>query len=240
MLNFSLQLAELWIIKEGLKMKHINYLLLAFFSLAFVSCSSINTVKDFSSKEKFYEDFNDFAKNKNVEVTLINDSSFTTLKATRISNDSLIVNVKNENVLSLSEIANMKYNNTNFVHSSADIILKDGEKLNVENIKILHDSSIQFTNCKGIKEYLPLNKVKKASYLQRLPGVITGLSLGAITGAIVGIIALYVIHPSGIGRNNESSNNSDAAFMTYIFSGAIIGSVIGWITGHNYVYQFNP
>ena len=66
---------------------------------------------------------------------MINDSSFTTLKAARIWNDSLIVNVKNENVLSLSEIVNMKYNNTSFVHSSADIILKDGETLNVENIK---------------------------------------------------------------------------------------------------------
>ncbi len=175
---------------------------------------------------------------------MINDSSFTTLKAARIWNDSLIVNVKNENVLSLSEIVNMKYNNTSFVHSSADIILKDGETLNVENIKILHDSSIQFTNCKGIKEYLPLNKVKKASYLQRLPGVITGLSLGTITGAITGVIVLYVLHSSGLGSNSESSNNSDAAFMTFIFSGAVIGSVIGsvigWITGHNYVYQFNP
>ncbi|MHB8338076.1 MAG: hypothetical protein ACYDEE_11735 [Ignavibacteriaceae bacterium] len=221
-------------------MKHINYLLFAFFSLAFVSCSSIDTVKDFSSKEKFYNDFNDFAKNKNVEVTLINDSSFTTSEGASISNDTLILNIKNENELSLSEIVNMKYNNTSFVHSSADIILKDGEKLNVENIKILHDSSIQFTNCKGIKEYLPLNKVKKASYLQRLPGVMTGLSLGTITGAITGVIVLYVLHSSVLGSNSELSNSPDAAFMTYIFSGAIIGSVIGWITGHNYVYQFNP
>ena len=75
----------------------IKYLVIVVYALFFIGCSSIYTVSDFSSKDKFYEDFNSFVKNKNVKVTLNNDSSFTTFKNTRISNDTLILIGQNEN-----------------------------------------------------------------------------------------------------------------------------------------------
>ncbi|MHB8854554.1 MAG: hypothetical protein ACYC6P_14525 [Ignavibacteriaceae bacterium] len=66
-----------------------NILMIMSLSLFCVGCSSYYTAKDFSSKEKYYKDFNDFAKNKNMTVTLINDSSFTTYVGSEILNDTL-------------------------------------------------------------------------------------------------------------------------------------------------------
>jgi hypothetical protein len=71
--------------------------IVTFISLFLIGCSSIYTVKDFSSKDKYYEDFNSFVKNKNVKVTLNNDSSLTTFENTRISDDTLILMGQNEN-----------------------------------------------------------------------------------------------------------------------------------------------
>ncbi len=70
------------------------------FLLFLSSCSYYYSEKSFSTKEKYYKDFNDFAKNKNVEVTLTNDSSFTTLNGSSISNDTLTFNYKNNKLLS--------------------------------------------------------------------------------------------------------------------------------------------
>ncbi len=69
-------------------MKHIHFV--SILMLLFMGCSGIYTLQNYPSKQKFYEDFNNFAKNKNLKVTLNNDSSFVTQKGTKISNDSLI------------------------------------------------------------------------------------------------------------------------------------------------------
>ncbi|MHB8851719.1 MAG: hypothetical protein ACYC6P_00010 [Ignavibacteriaceae bacterium] len=71
------------------------YFLIIIILLVFTGCSSYYTEKRFPSKEKFYDDFNNFAKNKNVEVTLMNDSSFTILEGASISEDTLTFNYKN-------------------------------------------------------------------------------------------------------------------------------------------------
>lgn len=55
----------------------------------FFGCSSTYRITDFSSKEKFYKDFNSFAKNRNVNVRLVNDSTFSSPNGAIISNDSL-------------------------------------------------------------------------------------------------------------------------------------------------------
>ena len=52
-------------------------------------CSSVYTIYDFPSKEKFYKDFNSFAENKSLIVTLINDSSFTMNCYSKITADTL-------------------------------------------------------------------------------------------------------------------------------------------------------
>jgi hypothetical protein len=66
-------------------MKSTYYLIVVFISLVILGCSSTYTIKDFSSKEKFYDDFNNFAKDKNVEVQFVNDSSLT------IGNGAIII-----------------------------------------------------------------------------------------------------------------------------------------------------
>ena len=67
----------------------IFYLITAVFLLSLIGCSSTYKVSDFSSKDKFYEDFNNLARNKSVKVTLLNDSSFSINSGAAIQNDSL-------------------------------------------------------------------------------------------------------------------------------------------------------
>ncbi len=58
--------------------------------LILTGCSSTYTLKNFSSKEKFYENFNNYMSNKPVKVTFVEDSSFIISENVKISNDSLI------------------------------------------------------------------------------------------------------------------------------------------------------
>ena len=80
----------------------IFYLIATIFLLTLTGCSSTYKVSDFSSKDKFYEDFNNFTNKKTLKVTLNNDSSFIINKGAMISNDSLTYannsNGKKENV----------------------------------------------------------------------------------------------------------------------------------------------
>ena len=104
-------------IKEAMKL-----ILLFIMPLIFIGCSSIYTVKDFSSKEKFYEDFNNSVKNKELEITLVNDSSFSVLEGSKIADDSLdlILNFQNkEHTLVADEIENIKYYGDSYSSPSA-------------------------------------------------------------------------------------------------------------------------
>ena len=73
----------------------IFYLITAVFLLTLTGCSSIYRISDFPSKDKFYGDFNKFADNKNLKVTLTNDSSFYSRRKTEISEDTLIIHNEN-------------------------------------------------------------------------------------------------------------------------------------------------
>ena len=79
------------------------YLIIAVFALFFIGCSSTYRISDFPSKDKFYGDFNKFADNKNMKVTLTNDSSFTAEGKTEISGDTLIItmNVQKEEKINI-------------------------------------------------------------------------------------------------------------------------------------------
>ncbi len=66
-----------------------KYLIGIFTSLVLIGCSSTYRISDFSSEEKFYEDFNNFTKDKNVKVTLSNDSVFYSNNGTEIIRDTL-------------------------------------------------------------------------------------------------------------------------------------------------------
>ncbi len=116
--------------KGNIFMKYI-YLMVYLFVFLFTGCSSTYTIKDFSSKEKFYNDFNNSVKNKSVEITFINDSSFTLNSRVAVEGDSLyslnpFVSRTGARI-SLSELKEIKY--TGFDNSSAALTLKDGEVL---------------------------------------------------------------------------------------------------------------
>ncbi len=71
-------------------MKDTN-LIFFIFVLLFIGCSSTNTIKDSTSKEKFYEDFNKSVKDKNIKVTLTNDSLLALPGGAVIQNDTLFL-----------------------------------------------------------------------------------------------------------------------------------------------------
>jgi hypothetical protein len=136
-------------------------------SLLFAGCSTIYTIKDFPSKEKFYEDFNNSAKDKKIKVILLNDSSFTVAQGGVLENDTLFVfgELNETEHLSL-ELSDLKKENfrTNDDYNSTFVLLKNSEKLNYKNIK---------TNCDTLSfdiiQYLPisfaLSDLVKLNYL---------------------------------------------------------------------------
>jgi len=207
--------------------------------LILIGCSSTYTTKDFSSKEKFYEDFNKSVENKNVKVTLMNDSSFNSRENTRIANDTLyfMSNLQAEKKIPLSEIQSIKHNyNTSSLEDNVKILLKNGEKYRSRNIKILSDSLLQFTMNKAIEKYLPLIEVKSVSYKNRWLGIPGRLLIGAAAGYVLGIY----IGSSFNGKTQSGYNKSTYFYGLGAPVGALVGGIIGFITGYNYIYQFNP
>jgi hypothetical protein len=91
----------------------IYYLIFAVVSLLFIGCSSTYTIKSFSSKEKFYEDFNKSASGKTLTVVLTNDSTFVIGRGARVSNDSLFTNIDNPiSTMPLKNIKRISYKNS--------------------------------------------------------------------------------------------------------------------------------
>jgi hypothetical protein len=207
--------------------------------LLFTGCSSTYTIKYFSSKDNFYNDFNKFAGNKSLKVTLINDSSFISEEGVKISNDSLILPFMTPEVnksVPFNEIKNIDYLSSNFTSPSAEIYLKNGNKFYGRNIKITDDSIVNFIDYSRNSIYysLPLIRIKKICYKERWKNLSAGLLGGAGVGLITGLV-IVSSYP-----NNKDHPDS---YLTYIFSpviGAVLGSAIGWIVGYTYTYQFNP
>lgn len=88
-------------------MKNLS-LLIPIFIFFIAGCSSTYRVNDFSSKEKFYEDFNKSMHNKSVNVLLANNSSFISSGNVLISNDSLIFSNPNEKVMNILPVVQVK------------------------------------------------------------------------------------------------------------------------------------
>ncbi|MHB9013224.1 MAG: hypothetical protein ACYC49_13505 [Ignavibacteriaceae bacterium] len=212
----------------------IIYLISSIFLLILTGCYSTYKVSDFSSKDKFYEDFNKSVINKTTKIKINDDSIFTSCENARITNDTLIFlsKLKNGNEkLFLSEIKNINYNNqgTNFSKLSGKIILKNGEEIFADNIEAL-DSSIHFK----VKTYrfIPIENVKEISYENHWLGVPFGFLDGSVPGIIIGFI---------VNASFDSNREGPRADIYVIPSiGAIVGCVLGWIEGYTYAYQFNP
>ncbi len=228
-------------------MKNYYPLLFSLLSLFLVGCTSYYTARQYSSPKEFYEDFNDFAKNKNLKVTLRNDSTFITDEGTQVLNDSLILINKFQKteikVLQLKEIKSIN----DFYDADSNhlfkIILRDGKELDEKEIKFLPDSSIQIliTNTITSSYSIPLSKVKEVKYNRRWLGIpfgsLTGALLGTIAGA-VGIIPVYESHPNFSGGQTWDIETGGAMIVGF-GTGTIIGGILGWLIGYDYIYVFN-
>ncbi len=217
-----------------------NYLLGTIVCALFLfGCSSIYTVKNFSSKHELYQGFNEFAGNKKINVTFLNDSSITLENGAVIKNDTLFAIVysysKIYHTIPLKNIKNIDY--TSVDNKSAILLLNDGKKLHAENIKITNDTmNYSITNKIKVEHNIaPLSKIKQASYknvwLGVLPGFLIGTGLGFIVGATV-----YGLRNNG---SMESQKGASGSIILLPIS-TIAGIIWGWISGYNYVYRFNP
>ena len=212
------------------------YLIVAMFF--FIGCSSTYTISNFSSKQKFYEDFNKSVKDKSVNIILTNDSSFTAQYGSTVFDDTLVVVVDKKTIthkMFLREIKSINYYDNGVDNLSADIILRNGKKLNGENIRILPDSSLLFSVLKTSTNFVPIYRVKKASYKNHLLGSMSLLGLGFAAGAVIGsVVQTFVfqlptfIFPFG------------APVLLGTGAGIIIGLVVGEIIGYTNTYHFNP
>ena len=219
-------------------MKIIYVIIFISFSLILMSCSSIYTEKNFSSKEKLYHNFNNSVKETPVNVTFINDSSVIFQNGAVIKNDTLyaykyLVNVQEKKV-NLSEIKSIDYAVNNY--KSAVLFLKSGKKLKAENIQIGNDI-IKFSIIDKVKvkqNIAALSKIKQASYKNKWLGVIPGVLIGVAVGIGVGLI----IFSSTGAMQSSGVKHPYGIVLPPIFS-LIAGITWGWISGYNYVYQFN-
>ena len=216
------------------------YTLLFLFALLFIGCSTY-TIKDFPSKDKFYEDFNNSVKNKDVNITLINDSSFTINDGAVLENDTLFsfakLEEKDVRTSAVSDITEIRYTDND--SASAAILYKNGDKLRGKNIRIDSDS-IHFTvktstsNNNTVPVHIEISKVKTVTYKTRIGSSIIGILSGGIAGVIVAVIAGTTLNDkegSGVALNYEILTPPIGAIL-----GGIAGGLIGWKT----VYQFNP
>ena len=172
-------------------MKIIDLLILLL-SLLIIGCSSTYKISNFPSKDKFYEDFNKFAKDKSVKVTLVNDSSFYVENGAQIKNDTIYsfgqeIITRNKKIPS-SDTVEINYTDSNPV--SAEILLNDGEKYQANQIEFLGDSIyFSYDNKIGtINKISSLDKLKCISYRNHWLGIPFGFLDGLVIGTGAGII----------------------------------------------------
>jgi len=217
----------------------LSLIITSFFSLILMSCSSIYTEKNFSSKEKLYQNFNNSAKGTPVDVTFINDSSVIFQNGALIENDTLyaykyLFNIQKGKV-NLSEIQKIDYTGNDY--NSAVLFLKNGKRINAENIKT-ENNTMKFSiidKVKARQNVAALSLLKKASYKNRWLGLLPGSIVGTVLGFIGGAI-LYSILIS-----KEKHDNLTKAYISLLMVpiGAVAGLIWGWISGYNYTYKFN-
>lgn len=223
-------------------MKSIYFIPIAI--LFFTGCSTTYRVTDFKSRKEFYNNFNDFMNDKDGEVTLRNDSALSFENGVKIKNDSLIIfNTVTEpkiKILPLNEIEKIDYYGSDFKNPSANLLLKNGKKIDAKNITMLEDS-MKFIS--AFAEFnkniiVPLNKIKETTFKRNWGGIIRGFLGGALVGGLFGA--------EGVIFNSKNGGNPPLELYTFgnmvggAMVGALIGSVVGYIIGWNYHYEFNP
>jgi hypothetical protein len=221
----------------------ILYLIILFIPILLLGCSSAYRVTDFPTEEKFYEDFNSFAKDKSVKVTLINDSSFTPENNVQILKDSLFILTTREIIekqtLRNDEIQGVEYYSDNIPDK---ILLKNGKSIVIKRMVIMPDSSVDVLKVEYTHKLKPLalNQVKEISYKNHW----LGIPFGFVGGELFGIITGWRISRYESQHENFAAQNNQLEELAVLFYGIvlgpIVGSIVGWIVGWDYVYVFNP
>jgi hypothetical protein len=216
---------------------HIYFIILPIL-LVFTGCSSNYTINDFPSKEKFYDSFNNFVKNKDIKVTLTDGSSFNVLRGAVLEYDTLFtikeLEQKKYRSLALSDLKKINYTSNDY--KSAYILRNNGEGLNCENIIIEHDS-ISFNeieNGQTRKSIVAVNNVREISYKDRWIRTPLGILIGGAVGLASGLF-----YTSKLQDSKDDAGLSTGVGIVGTLIGAAAGGVIGYIIGFDYNYQFN-
>ncbi len=208
-------------------------------SLIYSGCANY-VLKDFPSKQNFYNSFNNFAKGKTLNIKLTNGSTFIYSKGVFIRGDSLVLKgcdtYREAKALSVKDIKDINYYSVDFRKPSAYLELKDGEKLNAESISFRKDS-IGFINVESKDKYIPLNEVNKIYYTNRW----LGAGIGFPAGTLIGYVLLdYGILPpfKSAGWDQYFSQHVTSRIEELLWV-PVAAAVIGAIIGYTYNYQFN-
>jgi hypothetical protein len=217
-------------------MKNKSVLLFFLTLLLSTGCSSVNTIKDFSSRQEFYKNFNRLFHNKCAKAELLNDSVIVAEGGAMILNDTLYALKRSGSLeprkISVNEIKVINYPTNNY--KEAVLVFKNGGKFYVKDIKTGHDS-LEFNIIHTIvspERIAPVDKVKSVSYKNNWNGIFPGAVTGFIAGTIAGVY-------SSLERIHNQQYNFDMEVFTVsgicILAGSIAGSFVGW----RYVYEFN-
>ena len=174
----------------------------------------------------------------NIDVTLSNDSSFSVPYGAIIADSLLtITNIKHTVRLRHSSVKEIKeYYDTDFTYPLHEVILTNGKELKGD-IRILPDSSIEYTVRENVYEKIPLKKIKEVYYKNHWLGIPSGFLIGAVSG-----FGVSYILDQFVNRNDSDKRSSKNIFIYFagIPLGAMTGMIWGWINGYSYTYQFNP
>ena len=217
-------------------------ILTALISAAFFiqsGCSNY-VVKDFPSKQDYYNSFNSFAEGKTLNIKLTNDSIFTYSNVIFVRNDSLVLKsystYRESKTLAVKDIKNINYYSVDFLNPSAYLELKDGENLNAENIKISNDT-ISFINVASKDKTIPLNEVKNIFYTNRWLGASIGLPIGSFLDAV--FLEYGILPPFKSAGWEQYYNQRVSDKIKELLWLPAFGTIIGVIIGYTYTYQFN-
>jgi hypothetical protein len=214
-------------------MKNTCYII-SLLAFLLTGCSTY-TIKNYQSKEIFYQDFNNAVKNRDVNITTVDFSYIDINDGIVLINDTLISYEKSERQekisAAVSDIKDIYYTGT--VNSSASILFKNGDTFKSDKITTTRDS-ISFIGMKTLilrNAIIPIDKVKTVSYQNRVRSLPSGLFIGAVAGLVTATI---------IG--STSKDNHGKALNYYVpmpIFGALFGAAIASSIGWNTTYQFN-
>ena len=219
-----------------------NYFILVILVI-FTGCSSTYKISDYSSKDKFYDDFNIFACNKIVEVKLRSGRPLY-LGNVMIKNDSLFCNSLYTSAFhdtaAMDNIKEIHF--TSISHESGEIITKEGRIINAGNIRIKADSVyfVAINKLAALNFISEVNNLKEISYSDTWKYTLPAAAIGTIAGFIVCSTGAVKI----INRENQYHNGYKEQYGEEYYicglSGFLIGSIAGMFIYKDYVYEFEP